>query len=304
MQSSLIEKGAAISATGHITIAIVGAKGMLAGAVQSAAPGNCMVIGLDLPEFDLTDSASTKQKLMDLHPDVIINCAAFTNVDGCETSEETATLVNGTAVGFLAGVAKDLGATLVHISTDYVFDGQKKEPYLEADSPNPQSAYGRSKLFGEQALLASGLKSYFIIRTSWLYGPGGNNFVETIIRLAKERVELRIVADQVGTPTYTCDLAQAIFALLDTKAYGVYHFSNLGQCSWYEFAHEIIQLAREQGLPLKVQKVLPIATEDYPLPASRPFFSVFSKHKYLQQTGASVPDWPESLKTYMVLRSL
>lgn len=302
MPNSLQEQDVVSPTKSHV-IALIGSNGMLAAAVKSATPVDYMVIGLDLPEFDLTDRAASKRSLKALQPDVIINCAAFTNVDGCETAEEAATLVNGSAVALLAEVAKEIGATLVHISTDYVFNGQKEEPYLEDDAPNPQSAYGRSKLFGEQAILSSGLMPYFIIRTSWLYGLCGNNFVETIIRLAKDRDELRIVADQIGTPTYTGDLAQAIFALLETKAYGVYHFSNLGQCSWYEFAQEIIKQSQGQGLSLKVKNVLSITTEDYPLPAPRPVFSVLSKQKYLHTTGSNIPGWCESLKTYMSLRS-
>lgn len=292
-------------------LAIIGAKGMLAQMVQQLAGFEWDISPLDLPEFDLTNRDMVHRVLLTLQPDVIINCAAFTNVDGCETAEETATLVNGTAVGWLATVAREIEATLVHISTDYVFDGRKDEPYVETDTPNPVSAYGRSKLRGEQALLASGLTSYFIIRTSWLYGPGGNNFVETILRLAKERTQLRIVADQQGTPTYTGDLAAAIFQLLSLPSdipggvpFGVYHFSPLGQCCWYEFACEIVRLAQGQGMTLAVEKVVPIATQDYPLPAQRPAYSVFSKDKYLQATGAQLPGWRESLKRYFELRAL
>ena len=200
-------------------MALIGGKGMLASAIRNCAGTAWNIAGLDLPEFDLTDRSLVESVLGNLSPDVIINCAAYTDVDSCETNEELATRVNGEGPGHLARVAAKLGATLVHISTDYVFDGRKTSPYLETDPVGPLSAYGRSKLAGEQAVLASGLKRYYLVRTSWLYGPGGRNFVETIIRLAREREELRVVADQVGSPTYTGDLAQAIYQLLalDTR---------------------------------------------------------------------------------------
>jgi dTDP-4-dehydrorhamnose reductase len=197
----------------------------------------------------------------------------------------------------------------VHISTDYVFNGQKDSPYTEEDTPDPQSVYGRSKLLGEQEILKSGLERYFIIRTSWLYGQGGKNFVETIARLAREREELRIVADQMGSPTLTDDLARAIFNLLALEApyssrltphepYGLYHFADEGECSWYEFGEAIVAHLRMAGTPLKMERILPIATHEYPLPATRPAYSVFSKEKYRRVAGATVPHWRESLEVY------
>lgn len=287
---------------------MIGAKGMLAQAVLETMPEHYDVHCYDLPEFDMTDREQVQSTLDSLRPDIVINCAAFTNVDGCETQEELAAQVNGAAVGFLAEAVRRAGATLVHISTDYVFDGNKREPYLEEDQVAPQSAYGRSKLLGEQAIEQSGLEKYYIIRTSWLYGLGGKNFVETMIRLAAEREELRVVADQIGSPTYTNDLAKAIFDLLSpvtrhpspaTAPYGIYHYSNSGQCSWHEFASEIVKQAETNGLPVKTQHVHPIKTEEYPLPAKRPAYSVFSKGKYKSATGMVVPDWQESLSHYL-----
>ena len=305
--------------TRHLILALIGANGMLAQAILQTVPDCYEVHCYDLPEFNMTDREQVLSTLDSLRPDIVINCAAFTNVDGCETQEDLAVQVNGTAVGFLAEAVRRIDATLVHISTDYVFDGNKREPYLEEDKVAPQSAYGRSKLVGEQAILGSGLKKYFIVRTSWLYGPGGNNFVETMIRLAAEREELRIVSDQIGSPTFTHDLAEAIFNLLKltdhsspvtrhssrtlsspvTAPYGLYHFSNSGQCSWHQFAEEIIALARQLDLPVKTQVVQPIATEEYPLPAKRPAYSVFSKEKYQRMTGAAVPEWRDSLALYL-----
>ena len=199
-------------------LALIGGNGMLAKMVRERAPSEYEVFPFDLPEFDITDRNVVFSTMEKLRPDVIVNCAAYTDVDGCETNEETALLVNGRGPGYLAEAAKELGATLVHISTDYVFDGTKNSPYTEEDVTNPQSAYGRSKLLGERAILESGLDKFFIVRTSWLYGPGGKNFVETIARLATEREELRIVADQIGSPTLTDDLARAIFNLLALEA--------------------------------------------------------------------------------------
>jgi dTDP-4-dehydrorhamnose reductase len=288
---------------------LVGGKGMLANRIVSLAPPEYALTAVDLPEFDITDQDQVVSLVDRLRPEIVINCAAYTNVDGCETEQELANRVNGDAVGYLAAAAKNVDAVLVHVSTDYVFDGKKKTPYVEDDPTNPQSAYGRSKLLGEQKLLASGLKKFFIVRTSWLYGPGGKNFVETILRLSRERQELGIVADQFGTPTYTGDLAEAIFNLLALNAelhqppYGTYHFSNNGSCSWYEFANEVVTLARHNGETLRVEAVRPIKTAEYPLPANRPAFSVFSKVKYAAATGALVPDWKVSLAKYCAERS-
>lgn len=302
--------------TRHPQIALIGAKGMLARKVAEQASRKYTVIPLDLPEFDMTDRTLVLERISSLRPEVIINCAAFTQVDRCETEEALANRVNGEAVGFLAEAAKAVDATLVHISTDYVFSGEQSRPYREDDPTGPQSAYGRSKLLGEQALVDSGLEKYFLVRTSWLYGPGGNNFVETMIRLAKEREELRVVADQIGSPTYTGDLAEAIMMLVTSDVsrvtsknsspvtrhpsliFGLYHFADEGQCSWYEFAEEIIALARKHGEPVVTQRIVPITTADYPLPAQRPAYSVLSKEKYKTVTGARIPAWRESLKNY------
>ena len=166
---------------------LIGGNGMLAQKIASSVPAEYALTAVDLPEFDMTDQMQVLSVVDALQPELIINCAAYTNVDSCETEQKLANEVNGTAVAYLAEAAKRVDATLVHISTDYVFDGEKKAPYVEEDLTNPQSVYGHSKLMGEQAILTSGLKKYFIVRTSWLYGPGGNNFVETILRLAGDR---------------------------------------------------------------------------------------------------------------------
>jgi dTDP-4-dehydrorhamnose reductase len=292
------------------TIVIVGANGMLAHKVIETANSADRLVLLDLPEFDITNRVAVLQKMAEICPDIIINCAAYTQVDKCEEEEALALRVNADGPGFLAEAGKICGAILVHISTDYVFSGNADSPYSEDAPTGPLSAYGRTKLKGEQAILASGLKRYFILRTSWLYGPGGPNFVETILRLAKERDELRIVADQFGSPTYTGDLARAIFNLLEIAEggletiYGLYHFSNNGSCSWYDFATEIVARANDFGLEVKTQTVTPIATDDYPLPAIRPAHSVFNKSKYEAVAGESIPQWQISLKLYLAERQV
>ena len=290
----------------HRPLALIGAGGMLARKVRELAPVHFEVHGFDLPEFDLADERLVRTALSVLRPAVIVNCAAYTNVDGCEREAATAFRVNGEGPGVLAAVAREIGATLVHISTDYVFSGEASCPYREEDATGPRSVYGRSKLAGEEAITASGLERYFIVRTSWLYGPGGKNFVETMVRLAREREELRVVADQVGSPTYTGDLAAALFNLLalegegGTIPYGLYHFADQGSCSWHGFAAAIIAQARACGEELKVRQVTPIATADYPLPAPRPANSVLDTGSYRRVTGKAIPTWQESLEHYFL----
>ena len=289
-------------------IAIIGASGMLASMLRATVPETLDLHLYDLPDFNITDAKQVNAVLGELQPDVIINCAAFTQVDTCETQRELAFAVNGQGPANLAAAAKNVGAVLVHISTDFVFSGDANTPYHEEAATDPLSVYGASKLQGEQAIVNSGLTEYYIVRTSWLYGPNGPNFVETIIRLATEREELGIVADQTGTPTYTADLANAIWALIVPVTrhpspipapYGIYHYSNDGVCSWYDFACEIVSQLRDDNVSLKVKKIKPITTDEYPVPAKRPAYSVMSKEKIVAATGMNIPLWQESLKTYL-----
>ncbi|MDW7643571.1 MAG: dTDP-4-dehydrorhamnose reductase [Desulfuromonadales bacterium] len=292
------------------TIALIGSNGMLATMLKRVFPASWEIHAFDLPEFDITGAAQVREVMAQLRPDVIINCAAFTKVDLCESEQETAFKVNGQGPGNLAEAAHQVGAVLVHISTDFVFAGDKTTPYTEDDAVGPQSVYGRSKLEGEVAIIDSPLERYYIVRTSWLYGPGGPNFVETIARLAAEREELGIVADQHGTPTFTGDLAEAIIRLLALEAtphpspltpqnpYGLYHFSNEGECTWYDFACEIVTQLRERGAGLKAKTIKPLRTEEFPVPAKRPSYSVLSKEKYKRTTGTKVPEWKRSLRKY------
>lgn len=290
-------------------VALIGSNGMLAHMLRKVTPLGVELTLFDLPEFDITDRGQVLSQLSALNPDFVINCAAMTNVDGCESQPEQSFLVNGTAPGYLAEVTRQLGAILVHISTDFVFSGDKTTPYVELDKTEPLSVYGQSKLAGEQAILHSRLDKYYIVRTSWLYGPAGSNFVETVIRLAVEREELGIVSDQIGTPTSTADLVAAIWTLLGESQeqnrpapFGIYHYSNDGICSWYEFACAIVKHMRQAEIPLKLKELKPITTAEYPLPANRPAYSVMFKGKIISATDMQIPHWQESLKQYMISR--
>lgn len=292
-----------------LRMVLFGAKGMLARKVIELAPGGLEVHGYDLPELDITRCDQVRRCVQQWQPDIILNCAAYTAVDRCEAEEEAALAVNGEAVACLAKVAGELDALLVHLSTDYVFDGRGCVPYRESDPVAPQSAYGRSKLAGEEAILASGLKRHLIVRTSWLYGPGGKNFVDTILELAAVRDELRVVDDQVGCPTYTGDLAEALYRLIAavllgersgrSDGFGRVHFSNAGSCTWHALACAAVAAARELGWKLVVDRIEPIPTEAYPLPAPRPAYSVMSKDRYALLTGCTVPTWQDGLLRFL-----
>lgn len=280
-------------------LTLIGANGMLGQTVKEILSEGFDLVEGNYPEFDFLQPASVDRIFRQGAGGIIVNCAAHTAVDACESEEELATRINGDGPGLLAALAKESRSVLVHVSSDYVFDGGSAVPYREEDAPNPQSAYGRSKLAGERAIQESGLERYFIVRTSWLYGPHGKNFVETVLRLAGEREEIRIVADQMGSPTLTDDLAHAIFQLLDTDRYGLYHFSNEGKCSWHEFACAIVEGARQRGAKLKVERIVPIKTAEYPLPARRPAYSYMDKGKYRAATGCDVAHWREALDRYL-----
>ncbi len=255
------------------------------------------VVRGDRPGFDIADIDVVRARLKDAAPDIVVNCAAYTDVDGAEKERELAFAVNGSGPGNLALLCAELKSRLVHISTDFVFDGEAGRPYGEESSPNPLSVYGRSKLEGERRVRET-LDDHIIVRTSWLYGKGGGNFIETIATLAGEREELGVVYDQVGTPTSTVDLAEAIVNLIDRAGPGTYHFSNEGVCSWYDFAYEIVRNLRERGESLRLKRLRPILTEEYPTPATRPRYSVLDKAKYRSTTGMEIPHWREGVERY------
>ena len=247
-------------------------------------------------ELDLSDLEAIQTWLNDKSFDVIINCAAYTAVDKAESEQDLARTINATAVGTLASIAKEKNSSLIHISTDYVFDGKNFKPYSETDPTNPQGIYGQTKLEGEQAMLAINPAKSIIIRTSWVYSSFGNNFVKTMLRLGKEREELGVIFDQVGSPTSARDLAQAILSIIQhpklsaQKDTEIYHFSNEGVCSWYDFAKTIFELS---AIPCLVK---PIETLDYPTPAKRPHYSLLNKTKIKDAFDITIPYWKDSLQ--------
>lgn len=254
-------------------------------------------VGYDVPEFDITNKEQIESIIKEENPTIIINCGAMTNVDGCETNRELAMAVNADGPKNIAEIAKDLDITLVQVSTDYVFDGDgikengQLRAYLESDPVNPKTVYGESKAKGEKAVAEIAPKS-FIIRTAWLYGDG-NNFVKTMLNLAENNPKLTVVNDQIGSPTSTVDLARAIIDLMQTDAYGIYHGTCEGQCSWYIFACEIFRLA-EIDIPVE-----PVTSEQFVRPAPRPKFSVL-ENQGLDRLGInSFRDWQVSLDEYM-----
>jgi dTDP-4-dehydrorhamnose reductase len=258
--------------------------------------------------LNLENPDEIRQVLRDVCPTVIINAAAYTAVDRAESEPDRAKAINGTAPTVMAEVAQELGSALLHISTDYVFDGKKNTPYLEGDPTHPMGVYGQSKLLGEIGIQKA-CDRHMIIRTAWVYGIGGKgNFVKTMLRLGAEREELRVVVDQVGTPTWTGDLAAAIVQFLhhldsdsetQTPTTGIYHFTNSGAISWYDFAVAIFEEAAFLGLPLKLQRVIPIVSAEYPTAASRPAYSVLSNKKTAALLGSPAPHWRKSLR-YML----
>ena len=273
-------------------ILVIGANGMLGHELMKVLEGD--VRGLDLPDIDITSLESVRRVLLTLKPKIVINAAAYTDVDGCETDVEQAMAVNGEGVGLLALTAREIGAKLVQISSDYVFDGSKGTPYREADPVGPLSVYGESKLAGE--LNAAMAPEYLIIRTQWLYGSHGKNFVETMLRLAGEKSELAVVDDQIGSPTWSYDLALSIKALLEKGCVGVYHAANSGYCSWKEFAEAIFE---EAGLQVKVNSM---TTQELNRPANRPLYSTLDCGKLEQDSAFRPQHWREALREYLKLR--
>ena len=277
-------------------ILLTGADGQLGQELQQTLMPLGEVIALTRQELDLSQSEHIRQLFQQIRPNLIVNSAAYTAVDKAESEVDLAQAVNGTAPTILAEEAKKIGALLLQVSTDYVFDGQKNTPYLETDPTHPLSSYGKSKLAGEIGIHQV-TNNYLILRTAWVYGVyGKGNFVKTMLRLGQDREELRVVADQVGSPSWAKDIADAIAQLLQSEATGIYHFTNSGVVSWYDFAIAIFEEARALGFPLKVQRVIPITTADYPTPAVRPAYSVLSGKKITDILGDYPPYWRDSLR--------
>ena len=280
-------------------ILLTGANGQVGEELKQTLAPIGEVFAVDRTTWDMADPDSIRQIVSEVQPSVIVNAAAYTAVDKAESELELAMLVNGKAAQVLAEAAEQTGAGLIHISTDYVFDGKSSSPYLETDATNPLGAYGKSKLAGEEAVRVA-CKKHMIIRTAWVYGvQGKGNFVKTMLRVGAQREELRVVTDQIGSPTWAKDLAIAIAQLtpqLTLETAGTYHYTNSGVCSWYDFAIAIFEEAKELGFSLQVQRVVPITTEEYPTPATRPAFSVLSLKKTSALLGDHPPYWRQSLR--------
>jgi dTDP-4-dehydrorhamnose reductase len=277
-------------------ILITGIQGQLGQELQGMLTSLGEVVGVGRDNLDLSQPDSIRQVISQIQPNIIVNAAAYTAVDKAESEVELADAVNAIAPEILAHEAQKLGSTLLHVSTDYVFDGQKNTPYLEEDSTNPLSIYGKSKLAGEEKIERA-CQSYIILRTAWVYGTyGKSNFVKTMLRLGKEREEIRVVSDQIGSPTWARDIAGAITELLVNPTTGTYHFTNSGVASWYDFAIAILEEAKQLGFPLKVRQVIPITTAEYPTPAKRPAYSVLSGKKISTVLGTYPAYWRDSLR--------
>lgn len=280
---------------GQMKVLMTGAGGMLGRDVAAAADrAGHEVTALARTALDVTDAQAVAAAMARERPALVVNCAAWTDVDGAEDDEAGATAINGEAAGVVAGAAAAVGARVIYPSTDYVFDGAGSSPYVESDPTRPLSAYGRSKLAGEHATAAAN-DSHFIARTSWLFGNGGANFVETMLSLGAERGEVTVVHDQVGSPTYTRHLAEALLALARGDSFGVHHLTADGHCSWHDFA---IAIFREADIDCRVE---PCATSEMPRPAPRPAYSVLAPGR--PETPA-LPHWREGLAGYLAERAV
>jgi dTDP-4-dehydrorhamnose reductase len=276
-------------------VIITGAGGQLGRALQLTAPEAATIVALGHSALDIGDAEAVASTISGHEPDLVINAAAYTAVDKAEGDAEAAYRINRDGPGYLAVSAHAVGARLVHISTDFVFDGSSGQPYSPDQPTAPLGVYGASKRAGEQAVLAADPEA-LIVRTAWVYGVTGNNFVRTMLRLMGERDEVRVVADQIGSPTFAGGLAQALWDLVAANARGVHHWTDSGAASWYDFAVAIQEEALAIGLLTRKVPVLPIATSDYPTPAQRPSYSVLDKRSAVAIIGKAAPHWRENLR--------
>jgi len=279
-------------------VLVTGAAGQLGLSLKESCPAAHQMHGVDIDVLDITDREAVFAAVAALQPQVIINAAAHTAVDRAETDAARAQAINADGARHLAEAAAAEGARIIQISTDFVFDGGSSRPYQPGDIPNPLSVYGSSKLAGEQAVLAAAGDSALIVRTAWVYSAHGSNFVKTMLRLFAEREEVRVVADQIGTPTHAASLARALWALLDhPQLAGIQHWTDAGVASWYDFAHAIHDLGwvAKGGQP---RRLLPISSEQYPTPARRPAYSVLDKSALYERIGGA-RHWRDELKTLL-----
>ncbi|WP_033927471.1 dTDP-4-dehydrorhamnose reductase [Sphingomonas sp. 35-24ZXX] len=273
-------------------VLIVGGKGQLGRSLAATAPDDAEIVSHDIDTLDIADADALRACVADVRPELLLNAAAYTAVDKAESEEDVALAVNGTAVGAMSAAAREFGARLVHVSTDFVFDGISGVPYAPDAPPNPVSAYGRTKLAGEKAAGPDSL----VVRTAWVYAPTGGNFVRTMLRMMGERPEVRVVADQIGTPTYAPDLAKALWAMARQGVTGTHHYTDSGVASWYDFAVAIQEEALSFGLLDKAVPVIPIATAEFPTSARRPHYSVLDKSSTIAALGATAPHWRTNLR--------
>ena len=280
-----------------LKIALIGSTGMLGIDVNAALKGvNFLIKNFNSKNLDIANSEAVNSAVESFKPDYIVNCAAYTNVDGAETDKERADAVNNIGVQNLADAALNTGARIIHISTDYVFDGSKRTPYNEDDETNPINEYGSSKLRGEESLKNSGA-SYIILRTSWLYGKNGKNFVNTILKLADSQKKIEVVNDQFGSPTYTKDIAYAISEIIikDNSKNEIYHLTNSsdGHTTWYKFALEIVNVFKRTNC-----EIIPVSSDKSARAAKRPVYSVLDNAKIKEDYGIELRSWKDALKKY------
>lgn len=279
---------------------MTGAHGQVGSALLRTAPAGAHVMGTDHGRLDITDGAAVRRVVAEFRPDIVINTAAYTEVDRAEQEEEQAFAVNGRGAGNVAAAAAEAGARIVHLSTDYVFDGRASTPYDVAAEPAPLGAYGRSKLQGEKEVLAAGRELAAVVRTSWIYAAHGKNFLRTMLKLMATRDEIRVVADQVGTPTWAGSLADALWKLASgTALQGIWHWTDAGVGSWYDFSVAIMEEALATGLLPRAVHITPIRTSEYPTAAPRPGYSVLDKSRAWESIGACADHWRVSLRRAM-----
>lgn len=272
-------------------VLITGARGQLGTELMKVLIDKD-VFALGRDEMDITNQIQVRMRMEEISPDVVIHCAAYSEVDECEYNIDFANKVNAVGTGYVAVECLKIGAAMVYVSTDYVFDGQKGQPYYEFDKPNPKSTYGKTKLAGEEIVRRT-LRQHYIIRTAWLYGREGNNFVKTMLKLASIQKVINVVDDQIGSPTNARDLAEAIRLLIESNKYGIYHVTNSGSCSWYDFAKKIFEV---KGINVQVN---PITTEQLNRPAPRPAHSVLNNFNLQERLNYVMRHWEEALEEYL-----
>jgi len=280
-------------------VLIAGSGGQLGRELLKRVPSETECLGVDLPEVDITSGDQVRRLCADFRPDLLINAAAYTAVDRAEKENAAARAVNVDGAGNLAAAAEEAGARVIHVSTDFVFDGYSRRPYLETDPPGPLGVYGRTKLSGEREVTGAAPRAV-IVRTSWLYSIHGNNFVKTMLRLMAEGQQVKVVCDQVGSPTWAGGLAVALWEIAGNPGMqGVYHWADLGEASWYEFASAIREEAMGLGIMKAAEEVLPVSTREYPTLAQRPAYSVMDTSKIRAELGIPGVPWRENLRTML-----